>query len=62
MRIRLTPPGGLTVLISFIVAATAVAALYTHVPIIGHYAAAHRFWLMTAAYALLLAGVISRRL
>jgi hypothetical protein len=36
----------------------AVASLYTHVPAVGHYVTAHRFWVMTAAYATLLAGVI----
>jgi hypothetical protein len=58
MRFRLTPPGAPILFVSIILAATAVATLYTHVPVVGHYVATHRFWVMTAAYAALLAGVI----
>jgi cytochrome c oxidase assembly factor CtaG len=58
MRFRLTPPGRLIFFVSLIVAITAVATLYTHVPVVGRYVSAHRFWVMAAAYALLLAGVI----
>ncbi|MCI0599695.1 MAG: hypothetical protein L0Y50_03820 [Beijerinckiaceae bacterium] len=62
MRFRLTPPSALVFFLSFALAAAAVATVYTHVPVAGNYVAAHRFWIMTAAYALLLAGVIFRRL
>jgi hypothetical protein len=58
MHFRLTPPGTVIFFISLILAAVAVATVNMHVPIIGHYIAAHRFWVMTSAYALLLAGVI----
>ncbi|MGA9487230.1 MAG: hypothetical protein WBV25_09170 [Methylocella sp.] len=58
MRFKLTPPGAPIFFISLILAVLAVASLYTHVPAVGHYVAAHRFWVMTAAYAALLAGVI----
>jgi hypothetical protein len=59
MRFRLTPPGKLTFLLSLILAAAAVAvAFHLHVPVVGHYIAAHRFWVMMAAYVVLLASVI----
>jgi len=58
MRFKLTPPGAPIFFISLILAVLAAASLYTHVPAVGHYVAAHRFWVMTAAYAALLAGVI----
>jgi hypothetical protein len=51
MRFRLTPPGAPIFFISLILAVLAVASLYTHVPAVGHYVTAHRFWVMTAAYA-----------
>jgi len=56
MRFKLTPPGAPIFFISLILAVLAVASLYTHVPAVGHYVAAHRFWVMTAAYAALLAA------
>ena len=58
MRFRLSPPGAPILFLSLILAGAAVASLYTHVPAVGHYVATHRFWVMTAAYAALLAGVI----
>jgi hypothetical protein len=58
MRFRLTPPGRLIFFASLVLAVTAVATLYTHVPAVGHFVSAHRFWVMAAAYAALLAGVI----
>ena len=58
MHFRLTPPRILIFFVSLILAAAAVATLYMHVSIVGHYVATHRFWVMTAAYATLLAGVI----
>lgn len=58
MRFLLTPPGFLILAISLILGAAAIATLYTHVPIIGHYVGRHRFWVMAAAYGLLLAGVL----
>jgi hypothetical protein len=58
MHFRLTPPGTLIFFISLILAAAAVATVYMHVPVVGHYVATHRFWVMTAAYAVLLTGVI----
>jgi cytochrome c oxidase assembly factor CtaG len=58
MHFRLTPPGLLIFFVSLLLAVLAVATGYTHVPLVGHYVAAHRFWVMTAAYAALLAGVI----
>jgi hypothetical protein len=58
MRFRLTPPGAPVFFVSLILAVAAVATLYTHVPFAGHYIGAHRFWVMAAAYAALLAGVL----
>lgn len=62
MRFRLSPPGLPILLLSLALAGVAVAALYMRVPVVGHFVSAHRFWIMTAAYAVLLAGVIFRGL
>lgn len=62
MRFKLTPPGALVFFVSLILAIAAVASLYTHVPVAGHFIASHRFWIVTAAYAALLAGVVFDRL
>lgn len=58
MRLRLTPPGRPILLASLVLAGLAIATLYTHVPVVGHFVSGHRFWVMTAAYAALLAGVL----
>ncbi|MGH6863621.1 MAG: hypothetical protein ACRECN_05020 [Methylocella sp.] len=58
MSFRLTPPGAPIVFVSLVLAGAAVATLYTHVPFAGHYVGTHRFWVMAAAYAALLAGVL----
>ncbi len=58
MRKRLTPPTFPVFIISLILAVLAVASLYVHVPIVGHYLVGHRFWVMTAAYVVLFIGVI----
>ena len=58
MRFRLSPPGLPVFLVSFVLAAVAIATLYTHVPFVGHYVSSHRFWVLAAAYAVLLLGVI----
>ncbi len=59
MHFRLTPPGTLIFFLSLFLAAAAVAAAFHfHVPVIGHYVAAHRFWVLAAAYGVLLAGVV----
>ena len=58
MRFKLTPPTVPILLVSLILAILAVASLYTHIPIVGHYVSVHRFWVLTAAYGALLAGVI----
>jgi hypothetical protein len=61
MQFRLTPPGAPIFFGSLILAA--MATFYTHVPFAGHfigmhYIGAHRFWVLAAAYAALLAGVL----
>ncbi|MGH6838220.1 MAG: hypothetical protein ACREDT_05380 [Methylocella sp.] len=58
MRLQLTPPGAPIFFVSLILAVAAVASLYTHVPLVGHYVGTHRFWVMAAAYAALLAGAL----
>jgi hypothetical protein len=58
MQFRLTPPGAPIFFASLILAVAAVTTLYTHVPLVGHFVVTHRFWVMAAAYAALLAGVL----
>jgi hypothetical protein len=58
MRFRLSPPGFPIFLASVALAAIAIATLYTHVPVVGHYVSVHRFWVLTTAYAALLLGVV----
>jgi hypothetical protein len=58
MRFRLTPPGAPILFVSLILAVAAVATLYSQVPLVGHSISTHRFWVMAAAYAVLLAGVL----
>ncbi len=58
MRTRLTPPSFPVFIISLSLAVLAVASLYVHVPIVGHYLVPHRFWVITAAYVILLIGVV----
>lgn len=58
MQFRLTPPGAPIFFVSLILAVAAVATLYTRVPLVGHFVVTHRFWVMAAAYAALLAGVL----
>jgi hypothetical protein len=57
---RLTPPSNAVFVISLILAVVAVLSEFFHIPSIGGYIATHRFWILTAAYALLAAGVILR--
>ncbi|MEJ0095755.1 MAG: hypothetical protein WDN46_20810 [Methylocella sp.] len=58
MRFRLTPPGLPVFFVSLVLAIAAVATLYTHVPVVGHYVSAHRFWVLVAAYVVLVLGVV----
>ncbi len=60
-RSRLTPPSSLVFVISLVLAVLAVASVFVSIPGIGHYVNAHRFWLMTGAYALLAVGVLTRK-
>lgn len=59
---RLTPPSTLIFLVSLILAVLAVVSVFFAIPTIGHYVAVHRFWIVTAAYAILAAGVLMREL
>jgi uncharacterized membrane protein YoaT (DUF817 family) len=58
MRFRLTPPGFPVFFASLILAIAATATFYTHVPVVGHYVSAHRFWVLVAAYVILVLGVV----
>ncbi len=58
MRRRLTPPTFPVFIISLILAVLAVVSMYYSIPAVGHYLAAHRFWVMTAAYVILFIGVV----
>jgi hypothetical protein len=60
--VQLTPPRLITFIVSFILAAVAVASVYTRVPFVGHFVVGHRIWVLVAAYALLALGVVSRSL
>jgi hypothetical protein len=46
MHFRWTPPGAPIFFVSLILAVAAVATLYTHVPLVGHFVGTHRFWAM----------------
>ncbi|MHB8886484.1 MAG: hypothetical protein ACYC5H_15660 [Methylovirgula sp.] len=59
---RLTPPTLRVFVISLVLAVLAVGSVFFSVPLIGHYLHAHRFWVVTGAYALLAGGVILRGL
>jgi hypothetical protein len=59
---KLTAPSMLVFIVALILAGLAVASLYTTIPYIGHYISPRRFWVMTAAFALLAASVVFRRL
>ena len=48
MRFRLTPPAAPIFFVSLILAVLALATLYTHVPVVGRYVGAHRFWVPRA--------------
>lgn len=58
MRFRLSPPGWPVFLLSFVLGALALATLYMRVSYVGHYVSAHRFWVLAAAYLVLLVGVV----
>lgn len=55
---RLTPPSFPVFLISVVLAALALVDIYTHVPSIHGFIAAHRFWMLAVAYLVLLVGVL----
>ena len=59
---RLMPPTYRVFIISLVLTVLAVASVFFSVPLIGHYVHAHRFWIVTGAYALLAGGIILRGL
>ena len=59
---QITAPRILTFVISLIIAALAIASLYTRIPSIGPWINGHRFWMMVAAYVILALGVLVRSL
>lgn len=58
MRFRLSPPGLPAFLLSFVLAALAVATLYWKISAVGPYVSSHRFWVLATAYVVLLLGVV----
>jgi hypothetical protein len=58
----LTPPRFITFLVSLILVIVAVASLYARLPIVGAFINSHRFWIAVAGYAVLMLGVLLRRL
>lgn len=59
---QLTAPRILTFIVSLILAVLAIASLYTRLPTIGAWVGSHRFWMMVAAYVVLMLGVVMRGL
>ena len=55
---RLTPPTIPVFLVAVLLAAMTVVDIYTHVPIVHHVLATHRFGAMVAAFVILAAGVV----
>lgn len=55
---RLTPPTIPVFLIAVILAVLSVGSLYTHIPSIQGFVAAHRYWMMVAAFAVMTLGVV----
>ena len=55
---RLTPPTIPVFLVAVVLAAATVVDIYTHVPVVHHVLATHRFGAMVAAFAILAAGVV----
>jgi len=55
---RLTPPTIPVFLVAVVLALLAVGDLYTHVPHIHGFLAAHRFWVMVTAFVIMTAGVV----
>jgi hypothetical protein len=55
---RLTPPSFPVFVLSLVLAALAIASLYTSIPTVGHFINAHRFWVLATAYGILLVGVV----
>ena len=55
---RLTPPTIPVFLIALILGALSVASLYTHIPSIQGFVAAHRYWMMVTAFVVMTLGVL----
>ncbi len=55
---RLTPPTIPVFLIAVLLAIVTIADIYTHVPVVHHLLATHRFGAMVAAFVILAIGVI----
>ncbi len=55
---RLTPPTIPVFLVAMILAAITLVDIYTHVPVVHHVLATHRFGAMVAAFFILAAGVV----
>jgi hypothetical protein len=60
--IQLSPPRLVTFLLSLILAGLPAASMYIRVPVVGHYVVGHRMRFLIAAYVVLTAGIVSRKL
>jgi cadmium resistance protein CadD (predicted permease) len=56
--VRLTPPTYPVFLIAMVLGLLSIASRFTRIPTIGHYVAAHQYWMLAAAFLVLAAGVI----
>jgi hypothetical protein len=59
---RLTPPTIPVFLIAMILAIVSIGSHYTHIPVVGHYVAAHQYWVLVAAFVIMTIGVVFRGL
>lgn len=55
---RLTSPTIPVFLIAIVLAILSVGSLYTHIPSIQGFVAAHRYWMMVAAFVVMTTGVL----
>lgn len=58
----LSAPRTITFLVSLVLIGLAVASLYMRIPTIGRFVAGHRTEFFVGAYAVLMLGVLSKRL
>lgn len=59
---KLSAPKFIVWLLALILAALAIASKYVAIPVVGNFVKQYDFWVMTAAYGLLLLGTLFRGL